>query len=169
MPNFLSLLPPHDFLGLPAALALAFVSVLGGLIGSFLNVVVHRVPREESIVFPNSRCPACGAGIRFYDNVPVLSWLALRGRCRDCSTHISARYPAVELLTAVLFGLTFWFRSGLTIRTFNTAGRIFAEAVGDREGGRRRCSNRTLATRGRRRGFWRFPTSNTPRPPSSTV
>jgi len=115
MPNFLSLLPPHDFMGLPPALALAFVSVLGGLIGSFLNVVVHRLPREESIVYPNSRCPACGAGIRFYDNVPVLSWLALRGRCRDCRTHISARYPAVELLTAALFGLTFWFRSGLTL------------------------------------------------------
>ena len=115
MPNFLSLLPPHELFGLPAALALAFVAVLGGLIGSFLNVVVHRVPREESIVYPNSRCPACGASIRFYDNVPVLSWLALRGRCRDCSVHISARYPAVEFLTAVLFGLTFWFRSGGTL------------------------------------------------------
>ncbi|HEX7177623.1 MAG TPA: prepilin peptidase [Pyrinomonadaceae bacterium] len=115
MPNFLSLLPSHDFLGLPPALALAFVAVLGGLIGSFLNVVIHRVPREESIVFPNSRCPSCGASIRFYDNVPVLSWLALRGRCRDCRTHISARYPAVEFLTAALFGLTFWFRSGLTL------------------------------------------------------
>lgn len=108
-------LPPHDFAGLPPLLPLAFVTLLGALIGSFLNVVIHRVPAEESVVSPGSRCPSCGAGIRFYDNVPVLSWAVLRGRCRACRAPISARYPAVELLTAALFGLTFWFRSGLTL------------------------------------------------------
>ena len=110
-----TLLPPHEFAGLPPLFLLVFVGIVGALIGSFLNVVIHRVPHEESIVFPNSRCPACGAGIRFYDNVPVLSWMLLRGRCRDCRTSISARYPAVELLTAALFALTFWFRSGWTL------------------------------------------------------
>lgn len=82
-------------------------TVLGGvfglLIGSFLNVVVHRVPAGLSVVRPASACPACGAAIRRRDNVPVLSWLALRGRCRDCGEPISVRYPLVELATAVLF------------------------------------------------------------------
>ena len=80
--------------------------VVGLLIGSFLNVVVHRVPRGESIVSPGSRCPGCGTAIRPWDNVPVLSWLVLRGRCRACGTGIPVRYPAVEVLTAVLFGAT---------------------------------------------------------------
>lgn len=99
---------------IPYPLALVFVTGLGALIGSFLNVVIHRIPREESIVFPNSRCPSCGAGIKAYDNVPVLSWLILRGRCRACRAPISPRYPAVELLTAILFALTF-VRTGLTL------------------------------------------------------
>ena len=81
-------------------------AVFGLLIGSFLNVVVHRVPAGQSVVSPPSACPACGHTIRRRDNVPVLSWLVLRGRCRDCTAPISARYPAVELTTAVLFGLT---------------------------------------------------------------
>lgn len=81
-------------------------AVFGLLIGSFLNVVVHRVPAGQSVVSPPSACPTCGHTIRRRDNVPVLSWLVLRGRCRDCSTPISARYPTVELITAVLFGLT---------------------------------------------------------------
>jgi leader peptidase (prepilin peptidase) / N-methyltransferase len=76
---------------------------LGAVIGSFLNVVIHRVPQGDSIVSPRSRCPACNAEIRVRDNVPVLSWLLLRGRCRDCGEPISARYPAIELLTAVVF------------------------------------------------------------------
>ena len=75
----------------------------GLLIGSFLNVVAYRVPRGESLVKPRSRCTSCGAEVRPYDNVPVLSWLLLRGRCRTCGEHISARYPAVELVTAVAF------------------------------------------------------------------
>ncbi len=78
-------------------------TVLGLAVGSFLNVVVWRVPRGESVVRPASRCPSCAAPIRPRDNVPVLSWLLLRGRCRDCGEPISVRYPLVELLTAVVF------------------------------------------------------------------
>src|SRR5947209_13627345 len=101
--------------GLPFAFFVAAAAVLGAIIGSFLNVVIHRVPREESIAFPASRCPACGTAIRPYDNIPVVSWAILRGRCRSCRAPISARYPAVELLTAALFALTFCLRSGLTL------------------------------------------------------
>jgi len=78
--------------------------LLGLLIGSFLNVVIHRVPRDESIVRPRSRCPQCGMELQARDNVPVVSWLVLRGRCRGCGTRISVRYPLVELGTALLFG-----------------------------------------------------------------
>ncbi len=80
-----------------------FAGVLGAVIGSFLNVVIHRVPAGESIVSPGSRCPSCRQPLAPYDNVPVLSWLVLRGRCRHCGTSISPRYPAVELLTAIVF------------------------------------------------------------------
>jgi leader peptidase (prepilin peptidase) / N-methyltransferase len=83
-------------------------AVIGLLVGSFLNVVIWRVPRNESVVSPRSRCPQCGHEIRGRDNVPVISWLLLRARCRDCGTHVSARYPLVELTTAVLFGLLAW-------------------------------------------------------------
>ena len=79
------------------------IGLLGAIIGSFLNVVVHRLPRGESLASPGSHCPACGAAVRPYDNVPVLSWLVLQGRCRDCGEPISPRYPLVELLTAVVF------------------------------------------------------------------
>lgn len=82
--------------------------VLGLVIGSFLNVVIWRVPRGESVVSPPSHCPQCERPIRPRDNVPVLSWLLLRGRCRDCGAPISARYPGVELLTGLLFGLMAW-------------------------------------------------------------
>lgn len=77
--------------------------VLGLCIGSFLNVVIARVPHEQSIVRPGSRCPRCGYVLRWYDNVPLVSWLALRARCRQCHLPISWRYPAVELLTGLLF------------------------------------------------------------------
>src|ERR1700704_5919368 len=87
--------------------------IFGTIIGSFLNVVIHRLPREESIVLPSSRCPSCGAVIAFYDNVPVLSYVMLGGRCRSCKVHISARYPAVEALTAVLWLAVVW-RDGLS-------------------------------------------------------
>jgi leader peptidase (prepilin peptidase)/N-methyltransferase len=89
------------------------LAVLVGLfIGSFLNVVVYRVPRGLSIVQPGSFCPACHSPIRPADNVPVLSWLVLRGRCRRCGETISVRYPALEVGTAVLFGLTAWALGG---------------------------------------------------------
>ena len=82
--------------------------VMGLLIGSFLNVVVWRVPRGESIVSPPSACPRCGHPIRSRDNVPVVSWLLLRGRCRDCGEPIARRYPIVEAATGVLFGAAAW-------------------------------------------------------------
>jgi leader peptidase (prepilin peptidase)/N-methyltransferase len=72
-------------------------------VGSFLNVVIHRLPRGESLVHPRSRCPSCQTQIAGYDNVPIVSWLVLRGRCRHCGAAISPRYPAVELITAVTF------------------------------------------------------------------
>lgn len=84
------------------------VVLLGLAIGSFLNVVIWRVPRRESIVRPGSACPACAAPVQPRDNVPVVSWLLLRGRCRACGVRIAARYPAVELGCAVLFGLVAW-------------------------------------------------------------
>jgi len=89
---------------LPAA-GVAALGVLGLIIGSFLNVVVWRVPRGESIVSPPSACPRCGHRIRARDNVPVVSWLLLRARCRDCHAPISLRYPLVEAATGVLFVL----------------------------------------------------------------
>lgn len=78
-------------------------AVLGACIGSFLNVVAWRLPRQESVVRPRSHCPRCGTTLRWDDNIPVLSWLLLRGRCRHCGSGISARYPAVELLCSGLF------------------------------------------------------------------
>ncbi len=77
--------------------------VLGAVVGSFLNVVIHRYPREESIVFPPSHCPTCRAAIKPYDNVPVLSWIWLRGRCRACHEPISLRYPLVELANGLFY------------------------------------------------------------------
>ena len=79
--------------------------VLGLLVGSFLNVVIYRVPRDESIVTPRSHCPNCDTELANRDNVPVVSWLVLRGKCRTCGNPISVRYPLVELLTGVLFAL----------------------------------------------------------------
>jgi len=84
-------------------MTLVVLAALGGLLaGSFLNVVAWRLPRGESLVAPGSRCPGCAAPVRPYDNVPVLSWLLLRGRCRDCHAPISARYPLVEAASAAL-------------------------------------------------------------------
>ena len=78
-------------------------ALLGACIGSFLNVVAWRLPRQESVVRPRSHCPHCGTTLRWFENVPVLSWLLLRGRCRHCGSAIAVRYPAVELLCAGLF------------------------------------------------------------------
>ena len=91
---------PHPLLHVLAVL-------LGLIVGSFLNVCIHRVPREESIVTPRSRCPGCGAAIAWYDNLPVASFLVLRGRCRACGQRIPARYPAVELFTGAVSWLVF--------------------------------------------------------------
>jgi len=87
---------------------IAGCALLGLLVGSFANVVIYRVPAGESIVSPGSACPVCGHDIRWYDNVPVVSWLVLRGRCRDCGEAFSVRYPLVELAMGVLFGLAAW-------------------------------------------------------------
>lgn len=94
------------------SVVLILCGVLGLLFGSFLNVVIWRVPRGESVVRPPSHCPSCGVPIRSRDNVPVVSWLALRGRCRNCKTRVSGRYPLVELLTGTVFVLVAW-RVGL--------------------------------------------------------
>src|ERR1044071_411692 len=92
-----------DLSFVPPVVGYVIAGVFGAIIGSFLNVVIHRVPNEESIVFPNSRCPSCGAVIAFYDNIPLLSWALLGAKCRACKERISFRYPAVELLTALLW------------------------------------------------------------------
>jgi leader peptidase (prepilin peptidase) / N-methyltransferase len=82
---------------------IAFAAALGAIIGSFVNVVVWRLPRGESLASPPSRCPSCGKRIAPYDNIPIVSWVVLQGRCRRCGGRISPRYPAVELLTAATF------------------------------------------------------------------
>ncbi len=82
--------------------AVTFAGVLGAIVGSFLNVVVHRLPRHESLISPASHCPSCGTPVKPYDNIPILSWLLLRGRCRNCSAPISPRYPLLEGATALL-------------------------------------------------------------------
>jgi leader peptidase (prepilin peptidase)/N-methyltransferase len=87
---------------------------MGAIVGSFLNVVIHRYPREESIVFPASHCPHCNAAIRWYDNIPILSYVVLLARCRSCKQPISSRYPLVELANA-LFYLAVFLRTGPTI------------------------------------------------------
>ena len=76
--------------------AATFAGVFGAIIGSFLNVVVYRLPRHESLITPASHCPGCGTPVKPYDNIPVLSWLLLRGHCRSCGEPISVRYPLVE-------------------------------------------------------------------------
>lgn len=101
------MIPPlaqSDLPPLPGWFYVAGCVCLGACIGSFLNVVIYRVPAGLSIVSPGSRCPNCDHPIRGFDNVPIVSWILLRAKCRDCHAPISARYPAVELVTAVLFG-----------------------------------------------------------------
>ena len=112
----------------------AAVVVTGLVFGSFLNVCIHRLPRGLSVVRPGSACPHCGTSVRWYDNVPVLSWLWLRGRCRHCKRAISARYLAVELLTALLFlacyaafGLS-WSTLKFSVFSFLLLGLIFTDA-----------------------------------------
>ena len=99
--------------GLPSFVGYTFAFALGAIVGSFLNVVIHRVPNELSIVFPSSTCPKCKASIKPYDNIPILSWLILGGKCRNCKEPIAIRYPVVEALTGIVFLLVFW-QIGLT-------------------------------------------------------
>ncbi|MCK5558029.1 MAG: prepilin peptidase [Candidatus Hydrogenedentes bacterium] len=84
------------------AFAIILLAMFGACVGSFLNVVIYRVPRGESIVFPGSHCPSCGRAIRWFDNIPILSWVVLRGRCRFCKASISPRYILIEVVTALL-------------------------------------------------------------------
>src|SRR5262245_38058712 len=115
------LLALPDLSLIPSAFGYALAGVFGAVIGSFLNVVIHRVPIEESIVFPNSRCLSCGAAIAVYDNIPVVSYMVLRGKCRACAKHISSSYPAVELLTALLFAGVAWHDGFTAALPFNLA------------------------------------------------
>jgi len=110
------------------------IFAFGLVFGSFLNVCIYRMPRGVSVVRPGSACPHCGKPVRFYDNVPVLSWLMLRGRCRNCSASITPRYLLVELITGCLFLLCYW-HFGLTLATLKCAvlgflllGLIFTDA-----------------------------------------
>ena len=93
---------------MPASVAVPLVLLVGLAVGSFLNVCIHRVPRRESIAWPPSRCPACGVSIRWVHNIPVVSYLALRGRCASCGSRISPMYPLVEAACAGLFVLHYW-------------------------------------------------------------
>ena len=93
---------------MPHAVWAVVAGVFGLAVGSFLNVVIYRVPAGESVVSPPSRCPSCGAPIRHRHNIPVVGWLLLRGKCFDCKTPISARYPLVEAATGVLFATLTW-------------------------------------------------------------
>ena len=105
---------------LSAPLIGIFAFVLGLIIGSFLNVCIIRIPEQKSIVMPASACPKCGAAIRPYDNIPVLSWVMLGGKCRACKTKISGMYPLVELLTSLLF-LGCYSAFGLTVEALKWA------------------------------------------------
>ncbi|HLI76314.1 MAG TPA: prepilin peptidase [Acidobacteriaceae bacterium] len=109
--------------------------LLGLLLGSFLNVAIYRLPRGESLASPRSHCPACGETIRWYDNIPLLSWILLRGRCRHCHAPISWRYPAVELATAVWFLLAYLATHRAILADFAAAGpdhtaRLLLDGVG---------------------------------------
>jgi leader peptidase (prepilin peptidase)/N-methyltransferase len=112
--------------GRMTSLLLVTAVTLGAIIGSFLNVCIHRLPRDLSVVRPRSACPACGAPIAWYDNIPVLSWVMLRARCRRCRAPIAARYPLVEAATAALFAALLFAR-GPGIEWL--AGAVFGAAL----------------------------------------
>ena len=106
--------------------------VFGGVVGSFLNVCIYRLPKGESIVFPGSRCPKCGASIAWYDNIPIFGWVMLRGKCRHCGASISWQYPVVEGLTAVLFlliGLRFGYALATPVYMVLAAGLVVVTFV----------------------------------------
>jgi leader peptidase (prepilin peptidase) / N-methyltransferase len=91
------------------SLAVAFAALFGAIAGSFLNVCIHRLPSGQSIVWPASACPDCRRSLSWFENIPIVSFLALRGRCRTCRAPISARYLAVEIVTAGMFGAAWWY------------------------------------------------------------
>ncbi len=91
------------------AFVVAVAALFGAVFGSFLNVCILRLPKDESVLRPRSRCPSCGYQLAWYDNVPILSWVLLGGRCRRCRTRISAQYPLVELLIALIWAAAFWY------------------------------------------------------------
>jgi leader peptidase (prepilin peptidase)/N-methyltransferase len=137
IPVFASMLPLDADAAAPWPLA-CFAFWLGACVGSFLNVCIHRIPADESVVRPRSRCPRCGTQLAWYDNVPLVSWLVLRARCRTCRTRIAARYPLVEALTGALavavvvrFGPTpqalvaFAFAAALVLVTFVDLDHLF--------------------------------------------
>lgn len=109
-------------------LILVFSALFGLVFGSFLNVCIYRIPRDKSLAWPPSACPACNARIKWYDNIPVLSYLFLLGKCRSCRKPISVQYPAVELLTGALTLLFVW-KLGLTVWTFVTLAAVYALIV----------------------------------------
>jgi leader peptidase (prepilin peptidase) / N-methyltransferase len=107
---------------LPLPLIVGIAALLGAVVGSFLNVCILRWPAEQSVVRPPSRCPRCGAGLRPWDNIPVVSWIMLRARCRKCGEPISAMYPLVELATAVIWAGMVW-QHGLSLEA--ASGAVF--------------------------------------------
>jgi leader peptidase (prepilin peptidase)/N-methyltransferase len=113
-------------------LRLTILALLGLAVGSFLNVCVHRLPRRQSLVHPGSRCPHCGYVLRWYDNIPVLSYVILGGRCRQCREHIAFRYPALELATFVLFlihGAVFGWTALLAVRLIFACAMVVLFAI----------------------------------------
>jgi leader peptidase (prepilin peptidase) / N-methyltransferase len=114
------------FTGLPDFFGYIFIFFFGAVVGSFLNVVIHRIPNEESIIFPNSSCPQCKTAIKPYDNIPIFGWLFLGGKCRNCKSAISFRYPAVEALNALLYILVFW---QIGLNPFLPVALIFVSAI----------------------------------------
>jgi leader peptidase (prepilin peptidase)/N-methyltransferase len=95
--------------GLPPGVLLALVVAVGAAVGSFLNVCIYRLPLSKSVVSPPSACPNCNRTLVWYENIPIVSYLVLRGRCRTCHTAIGRQYPIVEVLTAIMFGAAWWF------------------------------------------------------------
>lgn len=110
----------------PSGLAIAFVTAFGLIVGSFLNVCIHRIPRRTSIVWPASQCPRCGHALAWFENVPLLSYAALGGRCRACRAPISPRYPLVEAITAAAFVLEYL---AVGLEPFLAARLFFAAAL----------------------------------------
>jgi leader peptidase (prepilin peptidase)/N-methyltransferase len=105
---------------MPETLFLVVAAMLGAVVGSFLNVCIYRWPAEQSVVRPRSRCPSCGTPVAWYDNVPIISWIVLRGSCRTCREPISIQYPIIELATALLW-LSAAVRFGPTLDTLHSA------------------------------------------------